>query len=126
MSNEVVIGISSQCIEDTWIKALPEDATEEQIVEAAMKGSFDVNCTWMAGSDNDKFMCGLAALARHYMKDEEMMDRMRHEIANLKALNAMTSGVPVDIEALVNRQEDAPKPVGLNRAFLKAMGEAKG
>lgn len=125
MSNEAVVGISSQIIEDKWIKALPEDATEEQIVAAAMKGAFDDNCTWMAGNDNDKFLCALAALARHYLKDDEMMARMRHEISMLKAISAATSGVPVDFAAMLGGDEDPPKPVGLNGAFLKAMAEAR-
>lgn len=123
MSEQAVITISTQIILDKWIDVLPDDATEEQIVAAAMKGAQDENCTWMAGSLDEKFKCGIGALAVHFKDDHEVFERMRREIAGLKALQAAISGVPVDFEAALGGEEF--KPLGLNAAFHKAVAESK-
>ncbi len=59
-----------------------------------------------------QFKGALVALASLYQEDgdDEMVGRIKAEIAQLRAINAMQAGVPIDIDGLMKQKHE---PLGL-------------
>lgn len=68
---------------------------------------------WMAPGDQDQFKgaIGGVLLAKETTDDEK--NRINATVRALQAINAMINGVPVDLEAMVARQQEGPEPLPL-------------
>lgn len=69
---------------------------------------------WMVLDENPQMMG--AVLAVHEKSSEEDQARLKAEIDVIKSLNAVISGVPVDMASVLDRIQDV-EPIGLNRIW---------
>lgn len=92
----------------------------ENRARAAMKA---VQHHWVCTSESDQFAAACEGLARTCSPDE--VERIAAELRAGMALNALLSGVPVDIEAALAEKEAGPEPIGLSKLWREvAHGEA--
>lgn len=60
---------------------------------------------WMITNESDQFNSAVAAAYIHATVDDKV--RLEHSMNAVKALNAMLSGVPVDLAALAEQAQEA-------------------
>ena len=102
---------------------LPEDVKDQ--ADMAFRLAMDHNHGWMIYQDEDRFRAGVGALAILHHGNEEITARIKWEMDLAKILNAATSGVPVDWDALP-MEEDRPEAIGLNRIYVAVKKEVEG
>jgi hypothetical protein len=95
----------------TEAKSAAERASNlDERIELAMKA---VKNHWLVTNDSERFQSAVAAV--YALSNEEEQDRIKADLEALKVINAVISGVPVDID----RVEPPEKPLGLGRRWLK-------
>src|SRR6478609_6514239 len=85
--------------------------TIEERIPAAMKAARD---HYMRPTENEMFMGACCAL--YELSDEPTKARIKSELESIKYLNAMISGVAVDLDAIPKLEN----PLGLMAAFRAA------
>lgn len=95
------------------LKELPKDSSVDDVMKVAFTAARSDDCAWLLTSDDGKFRAGAGALLLFYKKDDEMMQRIQHELTLLRTLTAATQGVPVNFGAL----DDDIKPLGMLKVF---------
>jgi len=70
------------------------------------------NSFWLSTDQEVRFRGAIAALLLANKGNEEITERINMEMRSLNALAAMTGGVPVDVERLVQEIPDDFEPVG--------------
>lgn len=75
----------------------------------------------VVANEDFQFQGALGAIAKLYMDEgnDEMIDRIKEEIKNLKAVNAMMDGVPVDLAAMCSKIEEN-EPLGLMKLWYES------
>ncbi len=79
--------------------------------------------TWITLDENTQFKGGIAAILIMYADDVDMTERLTRELQSLRTLEAMMSGVPVDVSGIT---ESDIKPLGLMKLWheCKDAGES--
>jgi hypothetical protein len=72
------------------------DETVEEVAKRAFRLVRDDANTWFTDNDDVRFRIGVGVLLTHY-KDTPTGDLLKNTLDGLKALNALVSGVPVDL-----------------------------
>lgn len=86
-------------------QAAEKETTLEGRIRAAMKATRQ---HWMATEEDDQFKAAVAAI--YELSDEPTRSKILKEMEALRNINALISGVPVDLAAL---PEPDPEPIGL-------------
>lgn len=89
------------------VERLPEGTSLEDRIRTAMKAT---HRHWMVTDEDAQFRAAVAAAILTGSDDEQ--ERLKQEVDSLKSLNALISGVPVDLDRMVE-QAKASQPVGL-------------
>ncbi len=69
---------------------------------------------WMGGDEEDWYRGAVAAFMASYMDEgnDVMVSRIKSTLDQLRNLNALLSGVPVDLEAMLKKhEEEEPLPL---------------
>lgn len=90
-----------------------DDTLEDQF-RAAARSTFR---HWMVTDEQQQFMAACEAL--YAVASAEDKERIKSELESLRDLAALLSGVPVDLERMSERQEDAPEPIGLRGLWIE-------
>lgn len=104
------------------LKKLPGETPIKDVVKAAFVASHTEDTAWMLSTDDGRFRAGVGGLLLRYKGDDEMTERITHELNLVRALGAATQGVPVNFEALSN--EDI-QPIGLMKVYREVAKEAR-
>lgn len=68
---------------------------------------------WMAPNDQDQFKGAIGGVLMAKETTEPEKERINSTVRSLQAINAAINGVPVDLAAVLQRQEDGPEPLPL-------------
>lgn len=82
----------------------------ERRFRKAMKAAKD---HWMVTNDQDQFRGAIGAVLLSKETTDDEKERINATVQSLAALNAMISGIPVDVGAMLKRQEEGPEPLPL-------------
>jgi len=97
--------------------ALKDIKEFKPLVKRAMVASFEPDYSWMITDDDTRFKSAVAAI---YVKaSEEDRERIMHEMKTLQSLNAVMSGVPVNMERLAD-EASRFESIGLLSFFKEA------
>lgn len=101
----------------TELKHVAEQEAEyEGRVNAVMKAAVR---HWMVTDEGEQFKAACGALI---LTTPDKAEEIKAQLRTLNALGAASSGIPVDWEALLEENKDAPKPsVMLQGAFREAI-----
>jgi hypothetical protein len=88
---------------------------EGNSLEDNLRSAFKAAQNHWTVMDEDTQMMG-AVLAVHQASSPEDQKRLKAEIDFFKALNAATSGIPVDMPSVLDRTKDV-EPVGINKIW---------
>lgn len=91
----------------------------EAVLRACMRGAKN---HWMVTNQEDQ--CRGAIAACHKLVDEAGKARIEASLNQLQALNALMSGVPVDLDALAKKAEDAPEPLPIAKIWAEIQAES--
>ena len=91
----------------------PEDSLEDRC-RSAMKVSAH---HWMVLDQDVQFRAAIAAVYESATDDEQ--ERIKDELDNLRALNAMMTGVPVDFDNV----KPVENPIGLNKMWREVTSD---
>lgn len=111
---------------DTIVAVVRVEATvalgrldSETSLSDRLRAAFEaVRNHWLAPSDEVKFQAAMEAV--YLLASEEEKARMEAEARRGRALNALLSGVPVDIEAVAEADEGL-EPVRAMRIYREVM-----
>jgi hypothetical protein len=78
----------------------------EQRFRKSMKAA---NGHWMVTNDQEQFKGAIGGVLMAKETTEEEKERINATVRALAAINALISGVPVDMDAMVKRQEEGPE-----------------
>ena len=106
MTNDNLVMIAAKLAEAAARKS---GDTFDERCEAAMREARDF---WLTTDEDVRFRGAVGGLLLAYRDDPEITKRLEDEMASLKAMSAMLSGVPVDLERAVGRAEES-EPLGL-------------
>lgn len=108
-------------IEISLVAVECRDAVESAVgLEEKLKAAFaKAQNHWMVTNENQQFAGAVAAV--YEKADDETKERIRIELEGIKALRAMLSGVPVDID----RIEKHESPIGLMKLWHEAVDSGK-
>lgn len=112
-----------------WSRFQHERPSDEVPIEDVAKQAFRLalsnDNTWYVrdNDDDEHFRIGLGVLLLHYAAEHEMYDRIMATLDGLKALSALFSGVPVDMERAL--PEGGPEPLPLLQWFKETKAERR-
>lgn len=115
--NEKAITIAATCIKRS-IEDLGLE-TAEDIVKAAMVAARNDNNSWLLTRDEDRV--NAAIVAAFPLLKEEDQERLKREMTFFKALEATSTGVPVDFASLMSETE-AAKLLGIRKLWEESSG----
>lgn len=93
-------------------EAIKNETTLENRLRTAMKAAAN---HWMVLDRDTQFRGAVAAV--YEVSDEDDRQRIEQELDALKFINAMLSGVPVDMD----RRPKAENPIGLTKLWTEAI-----
>jgi hypothetical protein len=82
----------------------------EQRCRKAMKAAAN---HWMVTEDQQQFKGAIGAVLLAKETTEEEKARINATVRSLAAFNAMVSGVPVDLDAMIKNADEGPAPIPL-------------
>jgi hypothetical protein len=118
MPNEANIRVGIMTIAAHAKESVTKEMDIEEKARVCFEMTFNNNYNWFTADKDDRFQMGIGALAT--VSTDEEMERIKQDVSFLKAVNAASSGVPVDMGAVM---EGMSNPIGLQRIFMEVMAK---
>ena len=100
-------------------RKVQQDKSLKERLKSAMKITFR---HWLVTDEDSQFRAAIGAVLLSASESEKK--KITTELKGLRAISAMTNGVPIDIAQLIKNQEGA-EPVGLLKLWKEIKGNEK-